>query len=207
MLMNKRLAGYLIVLTTLALTACASPPKPLPNVPAILQGMNETQAAQLLQQLLPPRNLYGHPSRGFVSGHIGLGMCRASQIALDEQKGPEVRVTPLEISFNAVRTGVVKQTPQGRMSSLGGATSTDQYEWVSYREHVPFATITSVSVTEPRLLRSVCGRQKGQSEVLMRDTASHWYAALIPTAEKERFVAAIMRLRPAAQLVTEAPDD
>jgi len=205
---NTRLTKIAAILATILFTGCASQPKPLPHVAALYDAMSKDQAAQVIQGLLPPRNSYGNPTRTFITGHIGLGMCRASHLSLDESKGPGIQVTTQEISFNAARSGaLVKSTQPGKIVSITGATAINQYSNVSYREHLRFDNIQSVKINEPRLLRTKCGRQNGQSEVVIYDSSSRWYAVLIPTEEKERFIAAMMRLRPGVTLDTEPEDD
>lgn len=201
--------GFVIsgaLLTTLFVIGCASTPKVSPNVTAILNDMSEQQATEVIQSLLPPRTLNGNQTRTFITGHIGLGLCKANQFSLDEERWPDLQVTAEEISFNAVRSGTSVSTQQGRIPSATGMTSLHRSDRIAYREHLRFDRIESVSVIETRLLRTLCGRQNGQSEVLVRETTGRWYAALIPTAEKDYMVAAIMRLRPGIIVTTETKD-
>jgi hypothetical protein len=205
-LVKTRSVIFSAVLTTLLVVGCTTTPKVSSNVTAILNDMSELQAAQELQRLLPPRNLNGNHTRTFITGHIGLGLCRANQFSLDEERWLDLQVTTEEISFYAVRMGTAVSTPQGTIPSATGLTSVHRSDRIPYREHLLFDKIESVTVLETRLLRTVCGRQNGQSEVIVRETTGRWYAALIPTEEKDRFVASIMRLRPGIAVTTETKD-
>lgn len=204
--MKKGFILAIAVLATLMIAGCATPFKPSPYTTAMARNMSEQEATDLIHGLLRPRNLNGIPARTFITGYIGLGLCKAGQLSLDENKGVDLRVTTQEISFNAVRTGgLVKSTQQGRISSLSGMTSISQYEHIPYREQLRFDKIEEVTVHEPSVLRTLCNRQNGQSEVVIRESMTHWYVALIPTGEKERFMAALLRLRPDITLTDELP--
>jgi hypothetical protein len=194
------------LMTMLFIIGCANTPKVSPNVTAILNDMSELQAAEVIQRNLQPRTLNGNQTRTYITGHIGLGLCKANQFSLDEERWPDLQVTAEEISFNAVRAGTSVSTPQGKISSATGVTSVHRSDRIAYREHLRFDKIESVSLIETRLLRTLCGRQNGQSELFVRETTGRWYAALIPTAEKDYFVAAVMRLRPDIIVTTETKD-
>lgn len=194
----------LVVLMATVIAGCTTTPKVAPGVTALLKDMDELQATQVLHRLLPPRNFNEHPTRTFITGHIGLGLCKASQFSLNEETWPDLQVTRDEISFNAVKSGVLlKSTPHGKIPSGAGVSTINQYARISYREHLRFDKIESATVYEPNVLRTVCGRQKGQSEVIVHESATRWYAILIPAGEKDRFMAAMIRLSPEVSIKTE----
>ncbi len=196
-----------ILTTAITLQGCASAPTLSPKVTAMAKNMTESQAIEVLRELTQPRNYNGNPSRTFITGYIGLGLCNANQFSPDEERGLELQVTKDEISFNAIRTGnLVRSTSEGRISSATDMTTVTQYQHIPYREHLKFGKIESAMVYEPRLLRTICNRQNNQSEVVIHESSSLWYAALIPTSDKELFMAALLRLKPDLNITTEPKD-
>lgn len=205
--MKSKPAIFTALITASIIVGCTTAPKQSPHVTALLNDMNEVQAAKELHKLLPPRNHHGNLTRTFITGHIGLGLCKANQFSLDDQMPLDLQVSTEAISFNAVRMEApARSTPQGIMPGVSGAAAPLRYNRIPYREQLRFDNIKSATVTETRLLRTVCGRQKGQTEVIIHE-AARWYAALIPTDEKDRFIAALMRLSPHAAIATELKDD
>lgn len=197
----------MVVLLSIVIGGCASTFKPSQNTIVMMNDMDTLQASEEIYSLMRPRNLNGNLSRSFITGHIGLGLCKASHLSLNEDKGPDLQVTHESISFNAVKTGaLVRSTQQGRISSASGMSSINQYQKIPYRETFRFDKIDSVTIHEPSVLRTVCGRQKGQTEVVVRESQKRWYVALIPTEGKDRFIAALLRLRPDVLILNELPD-
>jgi hypothetical protein len=186
-----------VAVTVMLGSGCSTTYKPTQRVTAMSNEMSEKQAVEVLYRLMLPRNHGGQPTRHFVVGHVGLGICKAYEFSLDDQKGSDFTVTNKEISFNAAKAGkLLSSTTQGNVTSATGMTVTRRYERVAYREHLRFDQIGSISIREPGLLSTTCGRQEGQLEVYISESMKRWYSVLIPTPEKERFIAAWLRLRP-----------
>lgn len=186
-----------VAVTVMLGSGCSTAYKPTQKVTAMSNEMSEKQAIEVLYRLMLPRDHKGQPTKHFVVGHVGLGMCKAYGFSLDDKKGADFTVTNKEISFNAARAGkLLSTTTQGHITNATGMTVTRQYERVPYREHLRFDQIGSISIREPGLLSTACGRQEGQLEVYISESMKRWYSVLIPTSEKERFIAAWLRLRP-----------
>lgn len=182
-----------------ATTGCSTTYKPNPNIVSLSAGMSEAEAQQVLYRLMLPQDKAGKPVKSTFVAYAGI--CNSNPFSADDRDGLDLKVTRDAVSFNAVKKGkLLKTESRGTVTSAGGMTMKHYFERVPYREHLPFANIKSVKIHEPGLLGTACGRKEGQSEIAIRESLTRWYAVLIPTAEKERFIAAWLRLHPGAKI-------
>ena len=178
---------------------CSTAYKPGQNVMAMTAAMSEEEARQVLHRLMLPRDEAGKPVTKTSAAYAGI--CKAYPFQLDELEGPELRVTRGEVSLNAVRKGkLLKTETRGTVTSATGMSMTHYFERVPYREHLRFDKLKSIKVHEPGTLGASCGREEGQTEAFISEAFTRWYIVLIPTAEKERFIAAWLRLKPDLKL-------
>jgi len=151
--------------------------------------MSEQEAMIVLQNMLTVRDINNDAANHSGSGYWGL--CNSGGFTIATADGAGVTVTQEGVSLSAHKLGRFAPSEGGKELS----------QEIPYREELRFANISSIKLGEPGLLSQSCARREGQSEVFVRETSVRWYALLIPTSQKEQFIAAMLRLKPDVNFV------
>lgn len=198
--MKRHVSSFMLVLVALFISGCSSTMKVAPGVMDMSKQMTQKEATQILVENLAPR------AKGDKAAYWGICKLAPLKVEVDYRKGADVKVDNEGISFN-----VLQQERKITAGAVGAAVATTlvtgiavvspDYEYTPFREVRRFGDISTIRINEGGW-NTICFPDKGQSEVLVRESTSltRWYVALIPTAEKDRFIAAWLRLKPGVEI-------
>jgi len=177
-----------LVTLCMVMVGCSTAYKPNENVKTMTSRMTEQDAMATLQKMLVVRDINGNMVNDILGYYWGL--CNSNGFLIEGSNGAGVKVTRDGISVTAYKRGELIKTDG----------TFNYYKKIPYREDLRFTNIRTVHMSEPGLMSQTCARKDGQTEVIVRETFVRWYGVLIPTTEKNLFVAALLRLKPDVEI-------